>query len=477
MRDSRRLITCALALLAACRGAERSGGRAADPGGAAAATVTFAGGAFTPERVEIAAGEAVRFENASESPVWPASHIHPTHAIYPDFDAKGPILGGDAWAFAFDRAGYWRFHNHLDPSQTGLVVVRGDGSEEPPPPLRMNPDDANFRAMPAVSDSVARALLTSDSLLHHFIETYGPAQTVAVLARAGARARIDCHQRAHMLGHMAYRRFGAVALATAGHECHSGSYHGATEAMFQERGTLNLEDDVASLCGETTNRFFLHQCMHGIGHGLMAWTSYELHDALALCDRAGETMDQHSCYSGVFMENAVGGLQGSMGHKTAYLSDDPHFPCNVVDERYMAPCYFYQTSHMVSIFRGDFSKVAAACAELEGFARRLCFESMGRDVGGRTRGDPDRSIALCSSAADPQDRRHCLDGAVQDYFWDASGAEPATEFCRLLDDDADKRSCYGTIIQRAGEILSDPAERARFCSALEEPYARRCRRG
>jgi hypothetical protein len=297
---------------------------------------------------------------------------------------------------------------------------------------------------------------------------------VAVLARAGARARVDCHQRAHMLGHMAYGRFGALALATAGHECHSGSYHGATEAMFQERGTLNLEQDVAVLCGETTNRFFRHQCMHGIGHGLMAWASYELHDALALCDRAGQTLDQHSCYSGVFMENAVGGLQGSMGHKTEYLSTDPHFPCNVVDDRYMAPCYFYQTSHMVSIFRGDFAKVAAACAELEGFARRLCFESMGRDVGGRSRHDPERSIRLCSSATDAQDRRHCLDGAVQDYFWDASGAEPAAAFCRALDHDADTRSCYLTIIQRARDILPDPYERARFCATLDEPYARRC---
>ncbi len=456
----------ALLLAASCGG---EGGVDSD------VTVTFRSGAFDPARIEIRAGQTVRFENASGGAVRPASHIHPTHEIYPEFDSRRAIRSGESWAFEFDRAGYWRYHDHLDPSRTGLVVVLGgDGVDEAVPPLRTAAEPPVFEPMPPLEDAVAAALLVDDSLLHDFLATYGPGQLVAALADAGARAGIDCHQRAHVLGHHAYRSFGAVALATAGHECHSGAYHGAIEAMFRERGTRALERDVRVICDAMSNRFFRHQCVHGVGHGLMAWTSYELHDALDLCDRLDGDPDRQSCFSGVFMENAVGGLQGSMGHTTAYLSDDPHFPCNVVGDAYVSACYFYQTSHMLGIFRGDFEGVAAACATLADFPRTLCFQSMGRDVGGQTRHQPERSISLCASVAAPHDRRDCLVGAVQDYFWDAGGADASVAFCRALDDALEARSCFETIVERAREILVEAAPRSEFCRSLDPPHRTRC---
>ena len=51
----------------------------------------------------------------------------------------------------------------------------------------------------------------------------------------------------------------------------------------------------------------------------MAWTSYELNDALAICKELSEGVDQRSFYSGIFMGNVVGGLSGSMGHVPEYL--------------------------------------------------------------------------------------------------------------------------------------------------------------
>lgn len=67
----------------------------------------------------------------------------------------------------------------------------------------------------------------------------------------------------------------------------------------------------------------------------MAWTSYELIDALELCDRLEDSTNQRFCYSGDFMENIVGGLAGTMGHYTEFVSDDPHFPCNILEEKYV----------------------------------------------------------------------------------------------------------------------------------------------
>ncbi len=441
----------------------------------AAAVVRFSADGFSPQRVDIEAGETVVFANQARALVWPASHIPPTHAIYPDFDSRGVIPAGEAWAMIFERPGFWRYHNHLLPSQTGLVVVRGEDEVAARAALsRVEPEDVRFETLEPLSRRETMKLYEDDVLLTEFIRRYGPAAIVHQLATQSSRVKGGCHQRAHEVGRIGYELFGAHALSVSGHECHSGSFHGATEALFRERGTLDLESDIEVLCGSAPNRFFRHQCMHGVGHGLMAWTSYELPDALGLCDHVGEPRDRRSCYSGVFMENVVGGLSGMMGHVTQYLSDDPHYPCNILDERYASDCYFYQTSRMAALFDNDFERVAEACAEAPEQARRLCYQSMGRDVASVSRQKPKKAIRRCDEVEDPTDRRNCLVGAVQDYFWDASGAGLAVEFCTRLKSADDKKACYRTIFSRAKSLPISAAELRSFCQQVEEPYRTGC---
>ena len=334
--------------------------------------------------------------------------------------------------------------------------------------------EEDFAELGAVSVQDAIAVFTDDGLLGRFVERYGPAATVALLSNNANRVGVDCHQRAHDMGRIAYELFGTQAFSLAGHECHSGGYHGATEAFFRDRGTATLDEDIGIVCGGHLNSFFRHQCVHGVGHGLMAWTSYEIFDALELCDNLPTSADQGSCYSGVFVENVVGGLAGSMGHYTEYLSEDPHYPCNILEDRHLASCYFFQTSRMVQLFGGDFEKVAQACADAPESAHHLCFHSMGRDVGGVSRGRPDQAIQLCSHAAKAADRIQCLDGAVQDSFWDAGGADDALAFCGKLTEEQEKQSCYSTVKNRAHSIYGGPGDLAAFCDLIPAQYRDGC---
>ena len=438
-----------------------------------AVTVVYDDEGFSPKRLEIDLGEAVRFVNESGSSFWPASNIHPTHEIYPAFDAKGPVPAGESWIFAFDGVGFWRYHNHLDPARSGLVVVRGDSTAQAAALPRVDPSTVSFKQVGAVSPEEAINLFRDDTLLTRFVKEYGPAATVGLLAEYESRVE-DCHQRAHVMGRIAYELFGSLAFSLSGHECHAGGYHGATEAFFRDRGTTSLRSDVAVVCGDSLNGFFRHQCVHGIGHGLMAWTSYELFDALELCEVLELEVDQHSCYSGVFMENVVGGLSGVMGHFTEFLSEDPHFPCNVVEERHVAHCYYFQTSRAVQLFNGDFSGVAKTCEEAPPAAQRLCFLSMGRDVGGVSRDQPQKAIGLCATVQGRANRIDCLEGAVQDSFWDVGGADNALAFCGLLDDHDEKARCYFTIVTRAHDIYQGAAELQGFCARVEEGYRQDC---
>lgn len=79
---------------------------------------------YDPSHLTISKGETVTFVNAGENDYWPASNIHPTHEIYPEFDPRKPIPSGKSWSFVFDKEGIWRFHDHLYPQLTGTIIVQ-----------------------------------------------------------------------------------------------------------------------------------------------------------------------------------------------------------------------------------------------------------------------------------------------------------------------------------------------------------------
>ena len=87
------------------------------------AAVRYASGKFNPQVVKVKRGGTVTFVNSSAESFWPASGVHPTHEIYPEFDAREAIPAGASWSFTFDEDGTWRYHNHLNPGAVGAVVV------------------------------------------------------------------------------------------------------------------------------------------------------------------------------------------------------------------------------------------------------------------------------------------------------------------------------------------------------------------
>jgi plastocyanin len=68
-------------------------------------------------------GTKVTFVNNSTSAFQPASAPHPAHTDYPEFDPKRAIAAGASWEFTFDKVGTWRYHDHLNPTRFGTVIV------------------------------------------------------------------------------------------------------------------------------------------------------------------------------------------------------------------------------------------------------------------------------------------------------------------------------------------------------------------
>ncbi len=323
------------------------------------------------------------------------------------------------------------------------------------------------------------AIFKDKDALYSYVKKFGPKKTIKYLNELSAKFG-SCHNVAHKAGHYAYEIYNEKSFKLCGAECHSGCYHGATEAYFNEYGTADLSKNLNLLCGSELNNFFSHQCIHGIGHGLMAWTSYDLPEALKSCDLLDKM--QGSCWTGVFMENIVGGMAktnvdkgGNPEHFTKYLSDDPQYPCNTVEDKYKGSCYFLQTSRMMQLFSGDFKKIADACLKAEKPYQKSCFNSMGRDVGGSYRHNAKGAIVACANAPKGPYRLECLMGAVQDSMWDPTGQDDALSFCKLLTDKEEKDACYNVIFSRAKEIFTSEAELQTFCDKAEKEYQSNCR--
>lgn len=82
-----------------------------------------ADGTFAPATLTVKKGAKVTWTNEGDRPVWPASAPHPVHTDYPGFDAGTDLRKGDSWSFTFDKVGSWKYHNHLNPTVKGTVVV------------------------------------------------------------------------------------------------------------------------------------------------------------------------------------------------------------------------------------------------------------------------------------------------------------------------------------------------------------------
>ncbi len=77
---------------------------------------------FEPQTVTIKAGQRVIWTNKSGASVTVNSDSHPTHLLWP-FLNLGQFADGSSVSVVFEKAGKYTYHNHLNPSQTGTVIV------------------------------------------------------------------------------------------------------------------------------------------------------------------------------------------------------------------------------------------------------------------------------------------------------------------------------------------------------------------
>lgn len=94
------------------------------PSATQSAVVTYADTGFSPSVTTITVGSTVTFTNESSKSMWVASAVHPTHSLLPGFDQLASVGKGVTYEYTFIKVGTWKYHNHMNPTDTGSVVVQ-----------------------------------------------------------------------------------------------------------------------------------------------------------------------------------------------------------------------------------------------------------------------------------------------------------------------------------------------------------------
>lgn len=77
---------------------------------------------FAPREITVKAGTRVIWRNSSGKTATVSSDEHPTHRLYP-FLNLGEFADGLAIQVVVEKAGKYSYHNHLNASETGTIIV------------------------------------------------------------------------------------------------------------------------------------------------------------------------------------------------------------------------------------------------------------------------------------------------------------------------------------------------------------------
>lgn len=90
---------------------------------AAGNAVIYDDSGFAPKALTVKVGTTVTWKNSGNKTMRVASAVHPTHQELPGFDQLQTVGSGGSYSYTFTKTGTWKYHNHVNPGETGMVIV------------------------------------------------------------------------------------------------------------------------------------------------------------------------------------------------------------------------------------------------------------------------------------------------------------------------------------------------------------------
>ena len=220
--------------------------------------------------------------------------------------------------------------------------------------------------------------LCAEELLDTIVRIEGPEQAMEALNDIMEsdifEIQLYGHALAHVIGRATsyYLGLSEASFVRCPIDFNFGCVHGFFERAL-EKSTSSIEIAL-EICEK--HPF----CYHGLGHGFVYYESYNLMNALALCDQLRTFDAYESCYRGVFMENITGffdNVDGEMG----FVENDILAPCSRIEDKYRNQCWREHGRYIVHYNNWSLRDAAHFCLNAGDYIHG-CMVSLGHLVTG-----------------------------------------------------------------------------------------------
>ncbi len=362
-------------------------------------------------------------------------------------------------------------------------------------------------------------LLSSQNLSFPELETFfkqtadlkGAEHAYAILRQAALPPGTDLHLLGHVVGDVLFKQQGADGIRICTQEFRNACSHSVVVGLFQDKGEAALPKIIDACRKAPGGSGAYTMCFHGLGHGILAYTGYDIPKTVEYCKKTGsdafQNREYQECVGGAVMEIISGG-----GHdhdkwtkqNQAYLIPDK--PLGLCLDRALIPsdaeqiCLVYLTPFLFQAAGADLSKPTAdnyekaftfcqAIDKAEHTNRDSCFGGFGKEFVVLSQNRDIRKIDQmnnqqltqiydwCRLAQVQDGTAACVIYSVNSIFWGGeNGRSTPIRFCGLIADNYQRNTCFVNLIGAVFYYRTDVAYRNTFCQELSDPYRSDCQR-
>ena len=330
-----------------------------------------------------------------------------------------------------------------------------------------------------------------------------------VLRAASIPPNIDMHLLAHVVGDILYQQEGLGGIRVCTHDFRNACSHSIVIGLFYEEGEAAL-NKIAETCRNAPGGFGAYtMCFHGLGHGILAYTGYDLEKAIDLCEKTGTPQyydeEARQCISGSVMEIINGVHDRSLWeqqHAKYFKEEDPLYPCSsdFMPDEARPLCYTYLTPHLFNVAGADagfptpddFKQAFLYCDKLPiadfrnrdacygGFGKEFTVLALGRDIRTSTieqitDEQLNRVYEWCLLANTKEGTAACVVHATNSLYWGGENDRSmAIAFCNVIDDPYYQGSCFINLIKIVSYYIQEQDYKKEFCEELPSAYRETC---
>jgi len=333
----------------------------------------------------------------------------------------------------------------------------------------------------------------------------GGAYAFEVLKTAPVPPGIDMHLLAHVVGDILYTQEGLEGIKVCTEDFRNACSHAIVVGLFFEEGEGALSK-IAKACYQAPGGSGAYtMCFHGLGHGILAYSGYDLERAVELCKKTGTTEYEYEessqCVSGAIMETISGVHDPELWARQRpkyFRQDDPLYPCSAdfipKEARYL--CYLYLTPHLFEAAGTNTwtptAKAFSFCDKIpmrDAALRDACYGGFGKEFVGFVGGRDIRASSMerigenqlkevyefCLLADNKEGASSCVRGATNSLYWGGENDRSvALKFCTLMQDSWYQQGCFANLMGAVNYYIKDPLYKMEFCEEIPKDYRQEC---